>query len=92
MGEVVPRCGAGSLTEIVVRESMCQKVMGVQFGTSSRCRVCESSLCPSACFCEDPLQLKRVTSCCCLVLGVRCDRGSRRDDDEAQAYSGTVTS
>jgi hypothetical protein len=27
-----------------------------------------SSLCPSACFCEDPLQLKRVTSCCCPVL------------------------
>jgi hypothetical protein len=27
-----------------------------------------SSLCPSACFCEDPLQLKRVTSYCCPVL------------------------
>jgi hypothetical protein len=27
------------------------------------------SSCPSACFCEDPLQLKCVTSCCCPVLG-----------------------
>jgi hypothetical protein len=48
---------------------MCQGVMGVQVGTLRRHRVRESSLCPSACFCEDPLQLKRVTSCCCLVLG-----------------------
>jgi hypothetical protein len=29
----------------------------------------ESSLFPIACFCEDPLQLKRVTSCCCPVRG-----------------------
>jgi hypothetical protein len=41
----------------------------VRVGTSSQHRVYESSLCPSACFCEDPLQLKRVTSCCCPVLG-----------------------
>jgi hypothetical protein len=65
----VPRCGAGSLMKIIIRESMCQGVMGVQVRTSSRCRVRESSLCPSTCFFEDPLQLKRVTSCCCLVLG-----------------------
>jgi hypothetical protein len=32
-------------------------------------RVSESSLGPSACFCENPLQVKCVTSCCCLVLG-----------------------
>jgi hypothetical protein len=69
MGEVVPRCGAGSLIKIVVRESICQGVMGVQVRTSSRRQVCQSLLCPSARFCEDPLQLKRVTSCCCLVLG-----------------------
>jgi hypothetical protein len=69
MGEMVPRCGAGSLVKIVIRESICQGVMGVQFGASSRRRVYESSLCPSACFCEDPLQLKRVMSCCCLALG-----------------------
>jgi hypothetical protein len=58
MGELVPRCGAGSLVKIVVRESMCQGVMVVQVSTSSRCRVRESSLCPS-CVCEDELQLKR---------------------------------
>jgi hypothetical protein len=33
----------------------------MRVSTLSRCRVRESSLCPSACFCEDPLQLKRVT-------------------------------
>jgi hypothetical protein len=38
-------------------------------GTPSQSQVCESSLCPSACFYEDPLQVKRVTSCCCPVLG-----------------------
>jgi hypothetical protein len=54
--------------KIVVRESMGQGVMGVQVRTSSRRQVRESSLCPSACFCEDPLLLKRVTSCCCPVL------------------------
>jgi hypothetical protein len=69
MGEVVPRRGTGSLIKIIVRESICQRVMGVRVSTSCRCRVCESSLCPSACFCEDLLQLKRVTSCCCPVLG-----------------------
>jgi hypothetical protein len=68
MGEVVPRCGAGSFMKIVVPESMCQGVMGVQVSTSSRRRIRESSL-YRACFCEDPLQLKRVTSCCCPVLG-----------------------
>jgi hypothetical protein len=41
----------------------------VRVGTLSRRRVCESLLCPSARFCEDLLQLKRVTSCCCPVLG-----------------------
>jgi hypothetical protein len=61
MGEVVPRCGARSLVKIVVRESVYEGVMGVQVCTLSRCRVCESSLNPSACFCEDLLQLKRVT-------------------------------
>jgi hypothetical protein len=58
-GEVVPRCGAGSLMKIVVWESMRQGVMGVQVSTLSRRRVRESSLCPSARFCEDALQLKR---------------------------------
>jgi hypothetical protein len=33
----------------------------VQVGASCRRRLCESSFCPSARFCEDPLQLKRVT-------------------------------
>jgi hypothetical protein len=55
MGEVVPRCGVRSLVKIIVRESMCQGVMDVQVGTSSRHRVSESSLSPSACFYEDPL-------------------------------------
>jgi hypothetical protein len=58
MGEVVLRCGAGSLMKIVVRESMCQEVMGVRVGTSSRRQVRESSLCPSAYLHEDVLQLK----------------------------------
>jgi hypothetical protein len=70
MREVVPRCGARSLMKIIVWESMCQGIMGVQVRTSSRYRVCESSLCPSACFCEDPLQLKRVTSKGCPVQRV----------------------
>jgi hypothetical protein len=69
MGEVVPRCGIGSLVKIVVRESVSRGVMGVQVGTLSQRRVRESSLFPSTRFCEDPLQLKRVTSCCCPVLG-----------------------
>jgi hypothetical protein len=57
----MPRCGAWSLVKIVVRESVSEGVMGVQVCTLSRRRVCESSLCSSACFCEDLLQLKRVT-------------------------------
>jgi hypothetical protein len=65
----VPRCGAGSLMKIIIWESVCQGVMGMQVCTSCQRRVCESSLCPSACLCEDPLQLKHVTPCCCLVLG-----------------------
>jgi hypothetical protein len=70
MGKVVPMCGAGSPVKIVVQESLKrQRVMGVQVRTSSQRRVCESLLCPSACFCEDLLQLKRVTSCCCPVRG-----------------------
>jgi hypothetical protein len=55
MGEVVPRCGAGSPIKIVLRESMCQGVMGVRVCTSSRRRVRESSMCPSACPCEEKL-------------------------------------
>jgi hypothetical protein len=69
MGEVVPRCGAGSLMKIVVQKSMSRRVIGVQVRTSSQRRICESSLCPSAYFCEDPLQLKGVTSCCCTMPG-----------------------
>jgi hypothetical protein len=59
MGEVVPRCGAGSPIKIIVRESMCQGVMGVQVYTSSQRQVRESLLCPSACLCDGALQLKR---------------------------------
>jgi hypothetical protein len=66
----MPRCGVRSLIKIVVRESMCQGVMDVQVSTSTWHQVCESSLYPSACFCEDPLQLKRVTSEGCPVRGV----------------------
>jgi hypothetical protein len=66
----VPRCGAGSLVKIVVRKSMCQGVMVVQVGTSSRRRFYESSLRPSACLCEDLLQLKHVTSKGCPIEGV----------------------
>ena len=33
----------------------------MRVGTLSRRRLCESSLCPSAHLCEDPLQLKRTT-------------------------------
>jgi hypothetical protein len=69
MGEVVPRCGAESLMKVVIRESMHPGVMGMRVDMSSWRRVRESSLCPSACFCEDPLQLKCVMSCCCPVLG-----------------------
>jgi hypothetical protein len=68
----VPRCGAGSLMKIIVRESMCQGVMGVQVSTSSRCRVRESSLCPSACPCEEKLQLKCVTVEECTVFRELC--------------------
>jgi hypothetical protein len=60
MGEVVPRCGVRSLVKIVVEESMCQGVLGVQVHTSGRRRVRESSLWPSAYLYEDPLQLKQV--------------------------------
>jgi hypothetical protein len=59
MGDVVLRCGVGSLMKIIVWESMCQGVMGVQVRTSSQRRVCESLLCPSACLYDDELQLKR---------------------------------
>ena len=48
--------GAGSLVKFVFRG-----VKGVRVGTLIQRRVCESSLCPSTSFCEDPLQLKRVT-------------------------------
>jgi hypothetical protein len=72
MGEVVPRCGAGSLVKIIVRESICQGVMGVQFAASSQCRVRESFMCPSACPCEEELQLKRVTIEECTVFHGLC--------------------
>jgi hypothetical protein len=62
MGEVVPRCGAGSLMKIIVRDSLCQGVMGVQVRTSSWCQVRESLLCPSACLCDGALQLTRGSS------------------------------
>jgi hypothetical protein len=58
MGEVMPRCGVGSLMKIVVQESICQGVMGMKLCTSSRRQVRESSLCPSACLCDGALQLK----------------------------------
>jgi hypothetical protein len=58
----VLRCGAGSFMKIIVQESLkSQRVQCMRVGTSSQRRVRESSLCLSACFCEDPLQLKRVT-------------------------------
>jgi hypothetical protein len=61
MGEVVPRCGAGSLVKIVVRESLkSQRVKCVRLSTSSQRRVRELSLCPRVRLCEDLLQLKRV--------------------------------
>jgi hypothetical protein len=81
MGEVVLRRSSvgeaigWSLMKIIIRDSMCQGVMGVQVITSSRRRVCESSLCSSACFCKDPFQLKRVTSEGCLVQGVTKGEG-----------------
>jgi hypothetical protein len=37
MGEVIPRCGAGSLIKIVIQESMCQGVMDVQVVVVSKC-------------------------------------------------------
>jgi hypothetical protein len=86
--------------KIVVRESMCQGVMGVQVRMSSRHQVHESLLCPSARFCEDLLQLKRVTFE--ELPGskdwrVRRQGGEEaicvsRREDQAQACSGTVTS
>jgi hypothetical protein len=41
----------------------------MRVSTSSQRRVRQSSLCPSAYFCEALLQVKCVTSCCCPVLG-----------------------
>jgi hypothetical protein len=61
--------------KIVVRESVPQGVMDVQVRMSSRHRVCESSLCPSACLCEDLLQLKRITSEGFPVRGVAEGKG-----------------
>jgi hypothetical protein len=72
MGEVVPRCGAGSPIKIVLRESMSQVVMVMRVGTSSRRRVRESSMCPSACPCEEKLQLKYVTVEECTVFRELC--------------------
>jgi hypothetical protein len=87
MGEAVPRCGAGSLMKIVVPESMCQGVMGVQVRMSSRrqvrvSRCCVhvlvsvkvSLLCPRACLCEGALQLKR----CRLRVSTRGSSSSMR--------------
>jgi hypothetical protein len=71
MKEVVPS-GTISLVKFIVRESMCQGVTIVQVSTSSRRRVCESSLCPSACPCEEKLQLKRVTIEVCTVFRELC--------------------
>jgi hypothetical protein len=80
MGEVVPRCGAGSLVKIVVWESLkSQRVKCVQVSTSSQRRVRESSLCPRVRFCEDPLQLKRITF---EELPGSKDRRVRRQDGE----------
>jgi late competence protein required for DNA uptake (superfamily II DNA/RNA helicase) len=78
-----------NLVKIVLMKSMSQGVMVVRVSTLSRRHVRESVSCPSACLCEDPLQLKRVTSCCCLVLGAT--KGLDGEDD-VQAYSGTMTS
>ena len=63
MGAVVPRSGAGRLViKIVIRgSSTSHGVKCVRVGTLSRRHVCESSSCPSARVCEDPLQLKRIT-------------------------------
>jgi hypothetical protein len=72
MGKVVPRCGARSLMKIIVRESISQGVMGVRVSTSYRCRVHESLLCPSACLCEEKLQLKCVTVAECTVFCELC--------------------
>jgi hypothetical protein len=72
MGEVVPRCGAGSPIKIVLRESVSQVVMVVRVGTSSRRQVRESSMCPSAYPCEEKLQLKRVTIEECMVFCELC--------------------
>jgi hypothetical protein len=63
MGDLVLRCGAGSLMKIIVQKSMCQGVMGVQVRTSSRRQVRESLLCPSACLCDGALQLKHGRLC-----------------------------
>jgi hypothetical protein len=64
--------GVGNLIKIIVRESMCQGVMGVRVSMSCRRRVCESSLCPSACSCEEELQLKGVTIEECTVFRGLC--------------------
>jgi hypothetical protein len=73
MGEMVPRCGAGGLIKIIVRESLkSQGVMFVQVSMSSQRRVRESSLCPSAYPCEEKLQLKRITIKECTVFRVLC--------------------
>jgi hypothetical protein len=47
-------------------------VIGVQVRTSSQRRVCELSLCPSVCSCEEKLQLKRVTVKMCTVFCELC--------------------
>jgi hypothetical protein len=68
----VPRCGPRSPIKIVLWESMSQVVMVMRVRTSSRRRVHESSMCPSACPCEEKLQLKRVTIEECTVFCRLC--------------------
>jgi hypothetical protein len=74
----VLRCGAGSLIKIILRECMSQVVMVVRVGTSSRRRDRELSMCPSACPCEEKLQLKRVIiEECTVFCGLcPCPRGA----------------
>jgi hypothetical protein len=65
----------GAVTGVSSRLSygrVCQRVKGVHVGTSSWCRVRESSLCPSACPCEEKLKLKRVTVEVCTVFRELC--------------------
>jgi hypothetical protein len=72
MGEVVPRCGAGSLIKIVVREGMSQGVMVVRVARPVRVKSvshrCVQVLIPVM----RKLQLKRVTVEVCMVFRELC--------------------